>query len=208
MSVELYNFESKEYEMVGVGATLKVWRDNSYRIMSDVWGSADMAIYWDAKEKRPKTVCVNVYDYGNEKARHLEVDATPEVKEAYRNYLIGLKYSSLLEEAEAESVKPVKGCKVKVVSGRNAKGAEGIVAVSIERPYGMGYRSYMATKLGIATSDVKVKVAAANGKVYENYRDMIWVWAKNVARVEPAPIDKEEILKLATESVNATFKAS
>jgi hypothetical protein len=211
MSVEVYNYQSKEYQLVGVGATLKVWRDSSYRIMSDVWGAADMATYWDAVEKRPKTVCVNVYDYQSaysEKPRLAEVDATPEVKEEYRKYLIGLAFSDLLDKIKADNAKPVKGSKVKVISGRTAKGTEGIVAVSIERPYGMGYRSVLATKLGIATSDVKVKVAAANGKVYENYRDIVWVWARNVLRTDIASVNEDEVLKLATEKVDATLKTA
>jgi hypothetical protein len=179
--------------------------------MSDVWGSADMATYWCAEEKRPKTVVFNVYDYGaayDQKLATAEVDATPEVKEAYRKYLIDNAFSKLIEDTKIANAKPVKGCKVKVISGRTAKGTEGIVAVSIERPYGMGYRSVLATKLGIATSDVKVKVAAANGKVYENYRDMVWVWARNVERIDQPQIDEEAVLTLAKEKVDATLKAA
>lgn len=211
MTVNLYNYNTKAFEPVGVGATLKVWRDTSYRIMSDVWGSADMATYWDAEEKRPKTVVFNVYDYGatyNTELATAEVDATSEVKEAYRKYLIDNAFSKLIEDTKLANAKPVKGCKVKVISGRTAKGTEGIVAVSIDRPYGMGYRAALEKKLGIATSDVKIKVAAANGKVYENYRDMVWVWARNVERTDAPLIDEEAVRTLATEKVDAILKTA
>ena len=80
----------------------------------------------------------------------------------------------------------------------------------MQKPYQTGYRANLELKLGIATSDVKVKVAAANGKIYDNYRDMVWVWARNCDLVEVPEINLEEVKERAanaTEWIVRSYKA-
>jgi hypothetical protein len=60
----------------------------------------------------------------------------------------------------------------------------------------------------MATSDVKVKKALRSGKVAEVYQDVVWVWARNVKRVDVAPIDKDALLKQAQERVLRTNLAA
>jgi hypothetical protein len=75
--------------------------------------------------------------------------------------------------------------------------------------YGMGYRAVMRDKLGIALDDEKVTVER-NGRVYENYKNMIWVWAHNCEVVTPEPdvFYAEKCAKARTESYIATLKAN
>jgi hypothetical protein len=70
----------------------------------------------------------------------------------------------------------------------------------------------MATKVGIATSDEKVQVAASNGRVYENYKDVTWAWAMNCELVEVPEIDlqsaKERARDKAKYEYQRIYKAS
>jgi hypothetical protein len=70
----------------------------------------------------------------------------------------------------------------------------------------MGYRSTVEDKLGIATSEVKIKVPAANGRVYDNYRDVVWVWARNCELVEVPEIDLESVKERARNAAQYEVK--
>jgi len=166
------------------GATLKV-QYKTYRIMSDVWEDGLYAEYWDEAEGRVKTA--DWIDSGS------KVDATPEVMAKVKSFYYKRAYAEAKAKAEEEAQCIVKGSIVKVARGRASKGVQGKVVVSIDRPYQMGWKSVMAQKVGIATSDVMVKVPAANGRVYDNYRDMVWAWARNVDLVEVPDIDMKEV---------------
>jgi hypothetical protein len=181
------------------GAVLKVEHDTSYRIMSDVWGSADWALVWDAQEKRAKQVLVNVYDMNGPdwKPVQITVDATDEVKQAYYEWQVENKFQTLVYNAENEAHQIQKGVIAKVVKGKNGKGIIGPVVVQMDATYGMGYRSTLEKKLAIATSDVKVKKAFRNGKTGEVYRDVVWVWQRNCQRVDVPQIDKDALLEQA-----------
>lgn len=173
--------------------------DRSYRIMSDVWGTADFALVWDAATASPKQVLVNVYDmqgYGWVPTE-IVVDATPEVRAAYEQWLVNVKFNSLVSHAEDAAREITKGAIAKVVKGRNAQGTQGKVVVKMNATYGMGWQSRVEPKLGIATSDVMIKKALSNGKVVDAHRDMVWVWARNCQRIDVAPIDKDAILEQA-----------
>ena len=186
------------------GAVLKVERDQNYRIMSDVWGSADWALVWDAQEKRAKQVLVNVYDMQGPdwKPVQIIVDATDEVKQAYRDWQVENKFQALVGTAENAAQQIEKGCIAKVVKGRNGQGTVGPVVVVMDAQYNAGYyHSRVEKKLAIATSDVKVKKALRNGKVAEVYQDVVWVWARNCQRVDIAPVDKDALRKQAEEWV-------
>lgn len=183
--------------------------DNSYRIMSDVWGSADFALVWDEATASPKHILVNVYDM-NPEGWHpvaIEADASEEVKAKYLNWKINLEYQKLLAAEESYNNQIQKGVIAKVVKGRNGKGTIGPVVVMMDATYGMGYRASVEKKLAIATSDVKVKKALRNGKVAEVYQDVVWVWARNCQRVDVPQVDKEAVLQRAKERVVRSIAA-
>ena len=191
------------------GAVLKVVHDQSYRIMSDVWGSADWATVWDEATASPKQILVNVYDMNGPgwKPTQITVDATDEIREKYKHWLINVQYERLLEMEQARVHQIEKGAIAKVVKGKNGKGTVGPVVVVMDATYGMGYRSSVEKKLAIATSDVKVKKALRNGKVAEVYRDVVWVWARNVERVDVPQINKDALLQTAQERVVRSITA-
>lgn len=191
------------------GYVLEKIVDRDYRIMSDVWGTADWALVWDEKSNGPKKLLVNVYDMNPESWRPTEivVDATEEVKAKYRDWQIDQEYRRLLGNAEIAVRQIEKGCIAKVVKGRNGKGTIGKVVVMMDAAYGMGWQSRIEKKLAIATSDVKVKKALRNGKVAEVYQDVVWVWARNVERVDVAKINKDALLQTAQERVVRSIAA-
>ena len=191
------------------GAVLKVVHDQNYRIMSDVWGSADWATVWDEATASPKQILVNVYDMNGPgwKPTQITVDATDEICEKYKHWLINVQYERLLEMEQARVHQIEKGAIAKVVKGKNGKGTVGPVVVVMDATYGMGYRSSVEKKLAIATSDVKVKKALRNGKVAEVYRDVVWVWARNVERVDVPQINKDALLQTAQERVVRSITA-
>ena len=192
---ENYNTETRKYERatktIAVGATLNTWK-GTIQVMSDEWAMTTYASYWDETACRVTQIA---------EVASVTVDVTPEVMVKVKNFIYERAYENALKNAQAEADRILKDSVVKVARGRTSKGIEGKVAVTIQKPYGMGYRSTVETKLGIATSDVKVKVSAANGKVYENYRDMVWVWARNCDLVEVPEIDLDEVKERAS---NAT----
>lgn len=177
--------------------------DQSYRIMSDVWGTADFARVWDEATASPKMILVNVYDMNPESWRPvaIEVDASEEIKAKYLNWQINLEYQRLLAAEESYNNELQKGVIAKVVKGRNAKDTIGKVVVIMDASYGMGWRASIEKKLAIATSDVKVKKALRNGKVADVYRDVVWVWARNCQRVDVPQVDKDAVLQRAKERV-------
>lgn len=197
----LYTDERNANTEQYAGYVLEKIVDHSYRIMSDIWGTADFALVWDEKSNGPKQICVNVYDMNPTGWRPTEivVDATEEVRAKYLDWKINLEFQRLVGSAEIAVQQIEKGCIAKVVRGRIGKGTVGKVVVLMDASYGMGYRASVEKKLAIATSDVKVKKALRNGKVAEVYQDVVWVWARNVVRVDIAQIDKDALLQQARE---------
>lgn len=191
------------------GYVLKKTHDSNYRIMSDVWGSADWALVWDEKSNGPKHILVNVYDMNPEGWRPAEivVDATEEVQAKYRHWQVNREYQKLLENAEVAVRRIEKGCIAKVVKGRNGKGTIGKVVVAMTAIYGMGWRASQELKVAIATSDVKVKKALRNGKVAEVYRDVVWAWARNVIREDVAEINQHMLWLEAEARVARSYPA-
>lgn len=174
---------------------LSVELDKSYQVMSDIWATADWALVWDDASNSPKRVLVNVYDMNPSGwvASKITVDATDEVKSKYRQWKINLEVSRRIEDAEYEAKQIQKGCIAKVVKGKTGKGTVGKVVVVMKANYGMGWRSSVETKLGIATSDVTFKKALPNGKVVDAHKDMVWVWARNAVRVDVGTVDRDAI---------------
>jgi len=188
---------------VGVGTTLYI-ANESEQIMSDMWEYVTKAFYWDGKVVREQWLDNDAV---------VKVDANlesllPAIEAA--EYARFLKVE--LENAEDAALNPAKRDRlVRVVGGRDKalKGKEGRVVVVKEMQYGMGYRAVWRDKLGIALDDEKVTVER-NGRVYENYKNMIWVWAHNCEVVTPEPdvFYAEKCAKARTESYIATLKAN
>lgn len=192
-TTETYNYETKAYDKSTVtfaeGCVLEVyWK--SVETMSECWESALHAKYWDDDLQCVKT------DFWLSDAK---VDVTDEVKEKVRRWVYKNAYDKALEMATEDAAEKRKGSVVKVVKGRADKGAVGKIVAIIERPYKMGYRSTMAKKYGIATSDIMIKVPAANGKVYDNHRDMVWAWAFNTELAETPEINMASVKEHADE---------
>ena len=190
--IETYNTETKKYDRetktIAVGATLDTW-NGSIRIMFDEWASTTYASYWDEAEQCIKQIA---------EVSKVTIDATPEVMAKVKNFIYEREYVKALSDAQSEAERIVKDSIVKVARGRSSKGTEGKVVVTLQKPYQTGYRANLELKLGIATSDVKINVAAANGKVYENYRDIVWVWARNCDLVVVPEIDLEAVKERAS----------
>jgi hypothetical protein len=184
-----------EVVTIAEGATLKVW-SGSIQVMSDVWEMTTYARYWDANAQMIKETPY---------VHKATVDATPEVLEQVKKFLLKNATDKALNDARNEAARIVKGSRVRVAKGRTDRGVEGTVVVEIMRPYGIGYRASMMRKLGIATSDVKVPYKAANGRTYDNYRDMVWVWAHNVELVETPEIDLHEVTRIAQDTAKWKF---
>lgn len=175
------SYDSK-VDTFAIGATLSIY-DDHIQVMSDEWATTTCASYWDEKSQKVRS-CPWVVS--------AEVDATPEVLAKVRQYYFDNALEDAVERAKVAVAEMRKGDKVKVVRGRQGKGTEGIVAIVIGRPYTAGYRSNIEQKFGIATSDRKVKVAAANGKVYDNYADIVWAWERNCELVLVPEIDMDD----------------
>lgn len=214
MPVTTWNYQTKEYDTAYAGCVLTTGF-RSTRIMSDVWGTELYAYVWDEVNGRIAYVNIDVYEWERreESAKNTAVvDATPEVREAARKYLYKLAYEEEAARQQAANEQIVKGCQVEVVAGRKGKGTKGRVEIMILRPYNQGWRSTAEYKLGIPTSDVMVDYAAPNGKVYKNYRDITWVWARNCKRIDTPEVDRnvcQEVAARAAEREMAIrYKAS
>lgn len=209
MAIRLYDWSTKQVNTFAEGAVLAVTKGESVRIGFDDWGTADYALFWNAEESRPAKIMLNEYSpmYGGDQSpkSFAEVDATAEVRELYRAYLVEQAFNKLMSEAENDAAIPRKGSVVEVVAGRTGKGIKGKVVAVIHRPYNAGWRSTLQEKLAIATSDVMVKKMASNGKVYENHRDVVWVWARNVKVADLPQIDVASLQHLAHEQAAARY---
>lgn len=182
-------------ETVGVGSTVRVYSDYA-QVWSDEWARTTFATYWDDDLEALQTL-----DWVDS----AEVDATPEVLEKVKAKLYAQALEEARLEAQAQAEKITKDSIVKVTSGRENKGVVGKVVVEMVRPYRMGFRSIAMTKLGIATSEAKVKVAGRNGKIYENYKDVVWAWVRNCELVQVPDIDMEEVKDRAQSKAKYQF---
>ena len=198
LDVQKYEDNVSTQQTFAVGATLRVYNDY-IRVMSDEWALATMATYWDDVAGKIKTAtwC----------KAGTKVDATPEVLEKVEKFLYENALQEAIEKAKDEALVIGKGDTVKVVKGRQGKGVTGKVVVQIQRAYGMGWKSEMRTKVGIATSEEKIMVPAANGKVYENYKDITWAWVMNCELVEVPEIDMESVKERAQNACESKLLA-
>lgn len=163
------------------------------QVMSDIWEEHLVLSSITERGTIDKVSISGWYGQKPEDQIKFEVDATAEAWEDFRKareeLYFNTEYAKELTEAHKTAV---KGRVVKVVKGRNGKGSVGRVVVVMDAYYGMGYRGMESQKLGIALSPEKVTVEK-NGKVFENYKDMVWAWHFNceveaVGVIEEAPI--------------------
>lgn len=176
-----YDYQTNSHNIVTeyVGSSLFVQTD-VVRVMSDVWDDVVRMYSVDDAGRLIPSEIGSHNDY--------ELDGTEEAIERHRAWLEEGHYMRLKNCAEDMAKRPLKGRVVKVVKGRRAVGTVGRVVVAMEASYGMGYRSSTEIKLGIATSSRMVKVVR-NGREYENYADMEWVWERNVEVEKPEAVD-------------------
>lgn len=187
----------------GVGTTLYITLE-SERIMSDVWETVTKAYYWNRESKSLKSTWVD------NAAVVVDADFAALESEMYDAFF-AKEHDNAFRAAEDDSfLTAVRGREVIVTGGRDKSlmGKSGKVAVVKEMVYGMGYRSALRPKLGIALDDEKVMVER-NGRVYENYKNMIWVWAHNCEVVSPAitDADLENVKRLAESRAKSTLEA-
>lgn len=177
------------------GATIRAWQD-TVQVMSDIWELMLHVEVWDEAEQRSIVLM--------EPAAYV-VDATPEVLAKYLTWYGERKfeyYQGLFErQAVTEALRPVKGDKVRVVRGKvktpDPKAFYPIV-VSMDAPYNAGWKSVIKRKFTIALSDKKAPRTGKNGKVYDSYVDLLWVWEQNV-ELETADARRTEAEAKATE---------
>lgn len=172
----------------------------TYQVMSDIWETGRYAVVWNFETMRVETV-----DWVESTTT---VDAPPEVMNMAKEYEVYQKARNMIREQkisfEREAERIQKGDTVTVTQGRVGKGTTGKVVVVMNAFYNRGWRSSEELKLGIATSDDRVEVVR-NGRIYNNYKDMEWVWARNVKKQNvPAwpGVDFQTVL----ESARATFR--
>lgn len=188
------------------GAVIKAYSDY-VQVMSDIWENMEHVVVWDEAQGKAQTF-MNPAAY--------EVDATPEVTAKYLAWLGKVKFDAEYElqvrAKTQEALKPVKGDKVKVVSGRNK--APSVteyypIVISIERPYKVGWKSVMKRKFALALSDKMGPKIGANGKTYQSYLDLLWVWEHNV-ELQPEIVAErtKEAEKAAWEHARVVMKAT
>jgi len=109
-----------EYE----GAVLKL-SSGPWQVMSDIWGTQWWALVWDGNAAKQ---VVYQHTEGGPQGK-ANVDATPEVVEAYRAWLVQKYYNENVRRQQEAAEKPEKGKVVRVVSRRNGQGGVGKVEV-------------------------------------------------------------------------------
>ena len=165
-------------------------QNETEQVMSDVWETHLVLTSIDAEGNLRENSVAGWYGMRDEDRPEWTIDANTEAFERYRKKQHDSYYERLVQLAQYNAQDPaIKGRVIKVVCGRTSKGAVGKVVVVLDRPYRMGYRSVMSKKLGIATSPRKTVVQGKYGKTFENYADMIWVWAQNCEVETPQPVD-------------------
>lgn len=175
-------------------------QEETVQVMSDIWETHLVLTSIDGEGILRKNSVAGWYGMKDEDRPEWKIDATDEAFARYRKKQHDTMYEKLVQDRQQNAQDPaVKGRVVKVVHGRSGKGTVGKVVVVLDRPYRMGYRSVMSKKLGIATSPRKTLVQGKYGKTFENYADMIWVWAQNCEVEKPESVDLDRCKREASE---------
>jgi hypothetical protein len=171
--------EVREDRTEYVGATLEVGHE-SVQIMSDVWETQQYGLVWDDIEKKPKKI--GWIDSGT-------VDATPEVKAAFRAYHVDREFNARIHRLEDLSLVPERGDHVKIVRGRKYSGLEGEVIAIKTFPDRYSYGRSNITRVAIPTDDTHEEIALRSGGTWKKYTNLVWVNIEYVVRTTPRPID-------------------
>lgn len=167
-------------EFFGVATTLSA-KSETVQVMSDIWEKQLYVMYWDTAAGKPAG------RFLADDAK-VTIDYTPEVLKAYVAYMAKLNYGAALEKlvnrVSNENHAVVAGKKVKITGGRPkpgvSVGAEYTVFHVMERSYGQGYQSSVRPIAGIALNEEKHDVVGKNGKTYQSYKNVAWVWCHNM----------------------------
>lgn len=184
--IKIKNFYSGEMQTYFIGRSL--YMDSELTPYSDDYDQylVKFVMSVNSAGKLEKTYITDTDEY--------VLDADEKVFEEYRQSCYKTAYDKIVETHDNKEKDPsVKDRVVIVKRGKTAVGTVGKVVVVIQKPYGMGYRSSMENKLGIATSPIMVDKVMPNGKVFQNHRDMVWVWARNCESENPVPPNLDEV---------------
>jgi len=192
-----YTPRTEELRTEYVGATLKVSFE-SVQIMSDVWETAQFALVWDAENQKPlKITWITKAD----------VDATPDVKEAFRAYHADLEFKKRIARLEADSLVPVRGDQVKIVRGRKNFGLVGEVTAITTFPDRYSYGRTNVTKVAVPIDDTHEEIALRNGEgTWKKYTNVVWVNIDYAERVVPRTIDYVGVAQDVQDWVKYEFK--
>ena len=179
-----------------VGATLSIFWSCD-RVMSDVWEDRRHATVWDAAAGKARNFLL--VGEGTDG----EVDATPEVIAAFRQWRYDALHAMYLEDATNKANVATLGSVVVVKRGRKDQGKVGKVVFIKNMPYQAGYRSQYLPKLCVALDGTKTTVQGKYGKTFERFTNVIWVWSKNCDVANPT-VDLEAVkLRAAREADEA-----
>jgi hypothetical protein len=148
------------------------------QIMSDVWEDTTAATVWDGTTVK----VVNLWTSGI-----AEIDATEETWSEVRKWYFDRQLAEITFQARQEALNPTFGNKkVKVLKGKDKTviGKIGDVFAAINSEYKAAWKTTSMKKLGVRFSDEKIAVAK-NGKVFQNWKDVVWIWPHNVEVVNP-----------------------
>lgn len=174
-----------------VGATLDVGSE-TVQVMSDVWETARYALVWDATTQKPKKIQWIIS--GAE-------DATPEVVQAYIDYLTDVEFKGLVYEAESKAKVPEVGDTVKVIRGRKNFGFEGVLTHIISRPDQFSYRGGNVTLGAIPLDDEHEVIQTKSGSSWKKYKNVAWIKTEYLERTEARVINYVELAERARDTV-------
>jgi len=168
----------KRDEILFEGAVIKTYTEDR-QFMSDVYGTAWVAVVWDGKKIVDYTYGDDI-GYNNCFSSSVKVDATAEVLEKYNEEIkrereeLEKRATKEREERKREaalaSLKATKGTVVEIIAGKNKprKGEP--------KRYGFIHAfSQQYGTIGVVTSDRKGDVTKGNRVFRDSYLDIAWV---------------------------------
>lgn len=175
-----------------VGLVLSAKVDTQYRVMSDVYGTCTRVMYWDRERNAPAHAIVDpgehLYHYVDPKL--VTIDATEEVREAYRTWLVSQEFKRLKAEEASKNREITRGCTVKVVKGRK------VPIGTVSKVLAVKHDGEWGPTCLLALDDEMVDVQR-NGKTYRNHKNVVWNYMKNVERQDVGPLDEADLIERA-----------
>jgi hypothetical protein len=177
----------KDGTSVHIGRVISI-HANSPRIMSDIWGDGMEAKYIEDGTGIIQTVQLVTWDMGSEYAQYDYKKCTVDADETALAEYETSQYKQFVQQythnAEKLAREIRKGDKIRVTNGRTAKGSIGIVFWMDRKSYGTGYyNSRTEWKYGIALSNRKKNITKPDGREFESYADVAFVWGHNVEKM-------------------------